>query len=66
MINPATGWLEIKEPTNKETITTTNMFKQTWLTQYPIPQILSYDRGTEFITEFAEMMEICYQKKMET
>jgi hypothetical protein len=60
MIDPATGWLEIKELTNKEAITTANLVGQTWLTRYPIPQILTYDRGTEFMAEFAEMIENDY------
>ena len=60
MIDPATGWLEIKELTNKEASTTANLVEQTWLTRYPIPQILTYDRGTEFMAEFAEMIENDY------
>jgi hypothetical protein len=54
MIDPAKGWLEIKELTNEKAITTTNLVEQTWLTCYPIPQILTYDRGTEFMAEFAK------------
>jgi hypothetical protein len=46
MIDPAKGWLEIEELTNKEAITPANLVEQTWLTHYPIPQILTYDRGT--------------------
>jgi hypothetical protein len=38
-IDPAKGWLEIKELTNKEAITPANVVEQTWLTCYPIPQI---------------------------
>ena len=60
MIDPATGWLEIKEITNKEATTIANIVEQTWLTRYPIPQILTYDRGTEFMAEFAEMIENDY------
>jgi transposase InsO family protein len=60
MIDPATGWLEIKELTNKEAITTANLVEQTWLTRYPIPQILTYDRGTEFMAEFSERLKNDY------
>jgi hypothetical protein len=60
MIDPATGWLKIKELKNKEAINTANIVEQTWLTRYPIPQILTYDRGTEFMAEFAEMIETDY------
>jgi hypothetical protein len=43
MIDPAKGWLEIRELTNKEAITPANLVEQTWLTRYPIPQISTYD-----------------------
>jgi hypothetical protein len=57
MIDPAKGWLETKEVTNKKTYTPANLVEQTWLTCYPIPQILTYDRGTEFKAEFAKKIE---------
>jgi hypothetical protein len=58
MIDRAKGWLEIKELTNKEAITPANLVEQTWLTCYPIPQILTYDRGTEFMAEFAKRLKM--------
>jgi hypothetical protein len=64
MIDPAMGWFEIKELTNKEAITTANLVKKTWLTCYPIPQILTYDGGTEFMAEFAKMIENDYGSKI--
>jgi transposase InsO family protein len=60
MIDPATGWLEIKEIKDKHAYTLANIVEQTWLTRYPIPQILTYDRGTEFMAEFAKMIENDY------
>lgn len=60
MIDPATGWLEIREIKNKEATTMANIVEQTWLTRYPIPQILTFDKGTEFMAEFAEMIENDY------
>jgi hypothetical protein len=63
MIDPAKGWLEIKELTNKEAITPANLVEQTWLTCYPIPQILTYDRSTEFMAEFSKMSENDYSIK---
>jgi hypothetical protein len=56
MIEPAKGWLEIKALTNKEA-TPASLVEQTWLNRYLIPQILTYDRGTEFMAEFAKMIE---------
>jgi hypothetical protein len=60
MIDPATEWLELKELTTKEATTTANLVERTWLTCYLIPQILTYDRGAEFMVEFAEMIENDY------
>ena len=50
----------MKEIQNKEAINVANIVEQTWLSRYPIPQILTYDRGTEFMAEFAEMIENDY------
>jgi hypothetical protein len=60
MIDPATSWFEIKEIKNKAAITTANIVEQVWLTRYPIPQKVIYDRGTEFMADFAEMIENDY------
>jgi len=60
MIDPATGWLEIKEIKNKEALNIANLVEQTWLTRYPWPMELTYDRGTEFMGEFAKMIENDY------
>ena len=57
MIDPATSWFEMKEIKNKEAPTIANILEQTWLTRYPIPQVLTYDCGTEFMAEFAEIIE---------
>jgi transposase InsO family protein len=60
MIDPATGWFEMRELPNKYASTLANIVEQTWLTRYPWPQIINYDRGTEFMAEFAEMVENDY------
>jgi hypothetical protein len=56
MIDPAKGRLEIKELTD----TPANLVEKAWLPHYPIPKILAYDRGTEFMAEFADMIENDY------
>ena len=56
MIDPATGWIEIKEIPNKKAITIAEAVEQVWLTRYPKPQVLNFDRGSEFMAEFAEMV----------
>jgi transposase InsO family protein len=48
---------------NKQAITVSNIVEQTWLTRYPLPQEMTYDRGTEFMAEFAEMARKDYQIK---
>ena len=60
MIDPATGWFEIKEIPNKEPITIANKVEQAWLTRYPWPTKIIYDRGGEFLREFANMIENDY------
>ena len=49
MINPATGWLEIVQYSDKKSITIANLVEQTWLSRYPWPTLITYDRGSEFI-----------------
>ena len=47
MIDPATGWFEMVRIPNKEAITVANLAEQTWLTRYPWPQRIIFDKGTE-------------------
>ena len=49
MIDPATGWFEIVQIPNKEAITIANLVEQVWLSRYPWPTEITYDRGSEFI-----------------
>jgi len=61
LADPATGWLEIKEFKNKESNFIANIVEQIWLTRYPPwPLELTYDRGTEFMGELAQMGEQKY------
>jgi len=60
MIDPATGWLEIKEIKDMDALNIANLVEQTWLTGYPWPMNLTYDRGTEFMGEFAQIIEHDY------
>ena len=57
MIDPATGWFEIQQvPGTKRADVVANIVEQTWLTRYPWPQIVTFDRGTEFMAEFSAML----------
>ena len=60
MIDPATGWLEIKEVTSKNPITVANAIEQTWLCRYPWPKVIVYDKGGEFSKEFVDMVSEDY------
>ena len=63
MIDPATAWLEIKEIKLKTAEKVANVVEQTWLTRYPWPTQLIFDRGTEFMGEFARMARDDYGLK---
>ena len=56
MIDPATGWFEIKEIKDKTAINVANIVEKTWLTRYPWPTEITYDKGTEFMADFATMI----------
>jgi hypothetical protein len=49
MIDPATGWFEIVQIPDKRPMTIANLVEQVWLSRYPWPTEITYDRGNEFI-----------------
>jgi transposase InsO family protein len=56
MIDPATGWFEIKQYDDKKSITVTNIVELEWLTRYPQPSLITLDCGSEFIgQDFRDM-----------
>ena len=64
MINPATRWFEIVQYSDKKSITIANLVEQTWLSRYPWPTLITYDRGSEFAEfigfEFCKMVKTDY------
>ena len=60
MIDPVTKWFEIQTIPNKQAITVANKVEQAWLTQYPWPTQVIYNRGTEFMAEFSIMIKNNY------
>jgi hypothetical protein len=60
MIDPATGWFEMKQINDKEATTVANIVETTWITRYPWPTVITYDQGTEFMAEFAQMVRNDY------
>ena len=55
MIDPATGWFEIKDITNPTAKETMEAFDDTWLCRYPRPEYLGFDGGSEFKAIFDQM-----------
>jgi hypothetical protein len=45
MIDPATGWFEIVEATNKSEKFIQDLLHITWLARYPRPQFIVFDNG---------------------
>jgi hypothetical protein len=59
MIDPATGWFEIVEATNKSATSTQDFFHNTWLARYPRPQFTVFDNENmrEFKLDFKQMCD---------
>ena len=55
MIDPATGWFDMAQIPNKTVAKVADITEKTWFTRYPLPQRIVFDRGTEFMAEFAKM-----------
>ena len=56
MIDPATGWFEIKEIAERTARATAAAFDDAWLTRYPRPQFIGFDNGRETKGLFNEMV----------
>eukprot|EP00957_Ditylum_brightwellii_P070617 5365636-Ditylum_brightwellii.AAC.3 len=63
MIDPATGWFEVKETAVRSSNVAANIVEQTWLTRYPWPQKVILDRGTEFMKDFITIVWDEYRTK---
>jgi hypothetical protein len=63
MIDPATGWFEIKDVTRATSAEVSAAFDDTWLARYPRPQYLGYDGGSEFKSVFDKMRQNYGMKK---
>lgn len=57
MIDPATGWFEMREVKNKQADTMAVELEHAWLTRYPWPEFITYDAGPEFKAEFKTLIE---------
>ena len=65
MIDPATGWFEVVQYPDKKAITVANLIEQQWLTRYPWPSIMTYNKGPEFVgQDFRRMVTEDYGIKV--
>jgi hypothetical protein len=61
MFDPATGWFEMHQYDDKQSITIANIAEQEWFSRYPWPTQITFDRGGEFIGhEFQNMIKNDY------
>ena len=57
MTDPATGWFEVCQCDDKQSITAANIVEQEWLSRCPWPTQMTFDRGSEFIGQaFKDMI----------
>ena len=56
-IDVATRWTELHEYGSKTSENISLIFDQEWLNRYPRPRQVIYDNGTEFTTEWNEMLD---------
>ena len=57
IIDPATGWFEMKEISDPTAASTSAALDDVWLSRYPRPQVIGYDGGGEFKADFAETIK---------
>ena len=56
MIDPASGWFELRTIQTKSADGIANLVEQTWLCRYPWPTQIIFDRGCEFMADLATMV----------
>ena len=64
MIDPATGWFKMSEIKTKSADSVANVLEQAWLTRYPWPTRMIFDRGSEFKAELCQMIKNDYGVKV--
>ena len=64
MIDPVTGWFKMAQIPNKTAAVVADIAEKMWFTRYPLPQKVTLDRGTEFMAEFAQMVQNDYGLKI--
>ena len=54
MIDPVTGWFEIKAIIKPDAATVMDAFYEAWLCRYPRPEQIGFDNGSEFKQVFSD------------
>ena len=60
MIDPATGWIEIRTVPSARADLVSNIEELAWLTRYLLPSQVIVDCGNEFLAEFKTMIQANY------
>ena len=63
MIDPATGWFKMAQIPNKTAAYIADITEKIWFNCYPLPKKTVFDRGAEFMAEFAKMCQNDYGLK---
>jgi hypothetical protein len=56
MIDPATGWFEVKDVVSPSAEDCMAAFDDVWLSRYPRPEYLGFDGGSEYKNVFNDMV----------
>jgi transposase InsO family protein len=56
MIDPTTGWFEIKEMKDQSSEAAMEAFDDTWLSRYPRPEYIGFDNGKEYKKMFKQLI----------
>ena len=56
MIDPATGWIEVRSVPEARADLVANQVELAWLTRYPLPNKITVDRGKDHLAKFKTMM----------
>jgi hypothetical protein len=56
MIDPSTGWFEVKDVKDKSAKESMNTFDDVWLSRYPRPEYIGFDNGGEYKNVFEELV----------
>jgi hypothetical protein len=57
MIDPSTGWFEVKDEKDKSARESMNTFDDVWLSRYPRPEYIGFDNGEEYKKIFEELVD---------